>query len=41
VVFTQPNLKVRRIRFWILLLLAAAIATAGLLGDSVATVIGA
>lgn len=41
VVFTQPNLKVRLIRFWILLLLAAAIAAAGLLNDSVATVIGA
>jgi uncharacterized hydrophobic protein (TIGR00271 family) len=41
VVFTQPNLKVRLIRFWILLLLAASIAAAGLLNNSVATVIGA
>lgn len=41
VIFSQPNLKVKLVRFWILLILASAIAATGLLGDSVATVIGA
>jgi uncharacterized hydrophobic protein (TIGR00271 family) len=39
--FEPPDLKRKLIRFWILLVLATAIATYGLLGDSVATVIGA
>jgi uncharacterized hydrophobic protein (TIGR00271 family) len=41
VVFEPPELKRKLIRFWILLMLAAAISTYGLIGDSVATVIGA
>ena len=41
VVFEPPDLKAKLIRFWILLILASAIATYGLLGDSVATIIGA
>jgi uncharacterized hydrophobic protein (TIGR00271 family) len=41
VVFEQPNLQTKLIRFGILLTLAAAISTYGLLSDSVATVIGA
>jgi len=41
VVFEPPDLKVKLVRFWILLMLATAIATYGLIGDSVATVIGA
>ena len=41
VVFEPPDLKRKLIRFWILLVLATAIATYGLIGDSVATVIGA
>jgi uncharacterized hydrophobic protein (TIGR00271 family) len=41
VAFEPPDLKVRLVRFWILLTLAAAISTYGLLADSVATVIGA
>ncbi len=41
VVFEQPDLRTKLIRFWILLTLAAAIATFGLLSDSVAAVIGA
>lgn len=40
-VFEPPDLKKRLIRFGALLILASAIATYGLLGDSVATVIGA
>ena len=39
--FEEPGLRVRLVRFWALLVLASAIATYGLLGDSVATVIGA
>jgi uncharacterized hydrophobic protein (TIGR00271 family) len=41
VVFERPGLQVKLVRFWILLILAAAISTYGLLADSVATVIGA
>jgi uncharacterized hydrophobic protein (TIGR00271 family) len=41
VVFEQPNLQTKLIRFGILLTLASAIATFGLLSDSVAAVIGA
>jgi uncharacterized hydrophobic protein (TIGR00271 family) len=41
VLFEEPRLKVKLVRFWILLTLAAAIATFGLLSDSVAAVIGA
>ncbi len=41
VIFEQPDLKVKLVRFWCLLTLAAAIAAFGLLADSVATVIGA
>jgi uncharacterized hydrophobic protein (TIGR00271 family) len=40
-VFEPPDLRKRLVRFGILLILASAIATYGLLGDSVATVIGA
>jgi uncharacterized hydrophobic protein (TIGR00271 family) len=39
--FEPPNRRRQLARFWILLTLAAAIATYGLLADSVATVIGA
>jgi uncharacterized hydrophobic protein (TIGR00271 family) len=39
--FERPELQKRLIRFGALLILASAIATYGLLGDSVATVIGA
>jgi uncharacterized hydrophobic protein (TIGR00271 family) len=39
--FEPPNRRRQLTRFWILLTLAAAIATYGLHGDSVATVIGA
>ena len=39
--FEEPERRARLIRFWVLLVLATAIATYGLLGDSVATVIGA
>jgi len=39
--FEEPGLQARLTRFWALLILAASIATFGLLGDSVATVIGA
>jgi uncharacterized hydrophobic protein (TIGR00271 family) len=39
--FEEPERRKRLIRFWVLLVLATAIATFGLLGDSVATVIGA
>ena len=39
--FEQPRLQERLVRFWALLILAAAIATFGLIGDSVAAVIGA
>ena len=39
--FERPELQKRLIRFGVLLILASAIATYGLLGDSVATVIGA
>jgi len=39
--FEEPGLRQRLVRFWCLLVLASAIATAGLLADSVATVIGA
>jgi len=41
VVYGQPDLMRKLSRFWILLVLAAAISTLGLLSDSVATVIGA
>jgi len=41
VVFEPPDLQRKLIRFGILLVLASAIATFGLLGDSVATIIGA
>ncbi len=41
VMFERPDLGKRLIRFGALLILAAAIATYGLMGDSVATVIGA
>jgi uncharacterized hydrophobic protein (TIGR00271 family) len=41
VMFEQPDLNRRLIRFGALLILASAIATYGLMGDSVATVIGA
>ncbi len=40
-VFEGPNVKTKLIRFWILLILASAIAATGLLADSIATVIGA
>jgi len=39
--FEEPERKCKLIRFFSLLILAAAIAAYGLLGDSVATVIGA
>ena len=41
VMFEEPALRERLVRFWVLLTLASAIATFGLYGDSVATVIGA
>jgi uncharacterized hydrophobic protein (TIGR00271 family) len=41
VLFEQPGLRARLVRFAALLILASAIATYGLLGDSVAAVIGA
>jgi len=41
VMFEEPALRARLVRFWVLLTLAAAIATFGLYSDSVATVIGA
>lgn len=41
VMFEQPGLQARLVRFWALLIMAAAIATFGLYADSVATVIGA
>lgn len=41
VMFEQPQLQARLIRFWTLLVLASAIATFGLYADSVAAVIGA
>ncbi len=41
VLFEEPGLKQRLVRFWTLLLFASAIATYGLMSDSVATVIGA
>ena len=41
VVFEEPDLQTKLVRFWILLTLAAAISTFGLLSDSVAAVIGA
>ena len=41
VMFEEPGLQARLVRFWALLTLAAAIATFGLYADSVATVIGA
>lgn len=40
-VFSTPELARKLVRFWILLVLSSAIATFGLLADSVATVIGA
>jgi len=40
-IFEPPDLRKRLVRFGALLILASAIATYGLLGDSVATVIGA
>lgn len=39
--FEEPGLRIRLFRFGALLVLASAIATFGLIGDSVATVIGA
>jgi uncharacterized hydrophobic protein (TIGR00271 family) len=39
--FEEPGLQQRLVRFWCLLILASAIATFGLIADSVATVIGA
>jgi uncharacterized hydrophobic protein (TIGR00271 family) len=39
--FEEPGLRERLVRFWALLILASAIATFGLIADSVATVIGA
>jgi uncharacterized hydrophobic protein (TIGR00271 family) len=41
VYFSGPDVRSRYTRFWLLLLLAAAIATAGVVADSTATVIGA
>jgi uncharacterized hydrophobic protein (TIGR00271 family) len=41
VMFEEPGLQARLVRFWALLTLAAAIATFGLYADSVAAVIGA
>ncbi len=41
VMFEEPGLQARLVRFWALLTMAAAIATFGLYADSVATVIGA
>ncbi len=41
VMFEEPGLQARLVRFWALLTLASAIATFGLYADSVATVIGA
>jgi uncharacterized hydrophobic protein (TIGR00271 family) len=41
VMFEEPGLQARLVRFWALLILAAAIATFGLYADSVAAVIGA
>ena len=39
--FLFPDWKTRQSKFWILLILAAIIATAGVIGNSSATVIGA
>ena len=39
--FLYPDWKTRQSRFWMLLILAAIIATAGVVGDAAATVIGA
>ena len=39
--FLFPDWKTRQSKFWILLILAAIIATAGVIGNSTATVIGA
>lgn len=39
--FLFPDWKTRLTRFWMLLILAAIIATAGVIGNSTATVIGA
>jgi uncharacterized hydrophobic protein (TIGR00271 family) len=41
VIFAQPNLQTKLVRFFVLLALASTIATFGLLSDSVAAVIGA
>lgn len=41
VFFLYPNMKQRLTKFWLLLILAAIIATSGVVGDSAATVIGA
>ena len=41
VMFEEPGLQARLVRFWTLLIMASAIATFGLYADSVATVIGA
>ena len=41
VYFLYPDWKTRQSKFWMLLLLAAVIATAGVVGESTATVIGA
>lgn len=39
--FEGADLRRRLTRFWLLLILAAVIASAGIIGDSTATVIGA
>jgi uncharacterized membrane protein len=41
VFFEGPETRRRLSRFWVLLVLAAIIAAAGVVGDSTATVIGA
>jgi hypothetical protein len=41
VYFLYPDWKTRQSRFWMLLISAAIIATAGVVGDATATVIGA
>jgi len=41
ILFEKPDLKKKLVRFFILLILASGIATYGLLGNSVATIIGA
>ncbi|MEB0303536.1 hypothetical protein QN348_21870, partial [Mucilaginibacter sp. 5C4] len=41
VFFDGPDVRTRYSRFWMLLVLSAVIASAGIVGDSTATVIGA